>query len=80
MLDDVTQALSETHEKEQSFYKTSVKNLEQRLDQVRKAIESAYEDRCFGRITTNEYDKYVRSWKHEETDLIEQIKDHSNAD
>lgn len=72
--------MSEEHNREQAFYNKSLGNLEARLKEVRGAIKNAYEDKCFSRITASEYDTFVKDWKKEETDLLEQIKDHSKAD
>lgn len=79
-LQQLSERMSEEHNREQAFYNKSLGNLEARLKEVRGAIKNAYEDKCFSRITASEYDTFVKDWKKEETDLLEQIKDHSKAD
>jgi site-specific DNA recombinase len=51
-----------------------------RLNQIQKAIENAYEDKCMGNILEDTYVSLVDKWKKEETEILEKIQSMTSRD
>lgn len=69
-----------TFEHERAFYKKSSDTIVKEIRDIDHRIEEMYKDKLCGRITADEYDKYVLKFKDQQDDLSSQLKDHIKAD
>lgn len=79
-LEELKQRLHANYEDERKFYKSNVTRINDRLRILESRKEQLYLDKLDGRITTDDYDKYVKKFKQEECKLLEDLQDHSKAD
>ncbi|MBU0976110.1 recombinase family protein [Patescibacteria group bacterium] len=61
--DMIIKTLTESHEGKKEFIKTEVANCRKQIDRFEDMIEEAYEDKCAGSITQDQYDKYSSKWR-----------------
>lgn len=80
VVEDVKMKLKESSRVERKFYEDNLQRINSQLERIRARLKIAYEDRLDGRITTDEYDKYLQESKQKERDLLLQLEDHSRAD
>ncbi len=79
-LEELKVKLHKNHEEEQKFYKSNVDRIKKRLNVLEQRKEQMYFDKLDGRITSDEYDKFIKKFKQEECEQIESLQDHSKAD
>lgn len=72
--------LEKTVENEQRFYKKSTDDLNRFIEESNQKLKTMYQDRLVGRITPDDYDKYVIEEKDKQLDWNAQLKEHIKAD
>lgn len=72
--------LKKTVEYEQRFYKKATDGIMKQIKDIDRKLYEMYQDKLSGRITADEYDKYVIIEKEKQLDLNAQLKDHIKAD
>ncbi|OIO53478.1 hypothetical protein AUJ46_04735 [Candidatus Peregrinibacteria bacterium CG1_02_54_53] len=78
--EDLKTKLTAFHADEQYFYEQNLKRINADLAKLKKNNKTMYQDRLDGRITVEEYDKMFEENKQKETDLLEELKGHSEGD
>lgn len=76
----INKKLNESVESERKFYKQSSAGIMKQIEDIDKKIDTMYQDRLVGRITPDNYDKFVIKEKEKQDDLTAQLKDHLKAD
>ncbi len=77
---EITEALKEIGENENRFYRQSINSLKTEHDKYEARIKKMYEDKLDGRITDEMYDSFLKEYKEKQADVLDQMKDHSDAD
>ena len=72
-------ALVESHADEKEFHRKAIERLRGEYDRLQRRIETAYEDKLDGRITTEFYDQKVREWRAEQERIEIALRDHREA-
>jgi site-specific DNA recombinase len=80
LIKEITDGLKEVGESENKFHKSNVKELRVEYDKYELRIKKMYEDRLDGRITDEMYDSFLREYKGKQSEILEQMQDHSEAD
>lgn len=62
-LEKITKTLRESHEGKVKFTEEETRKCRQEIDRYQKMIENAYEDKCAGSITHEQYDKFQTKWR-----------------
>jgi site-specific DNA recombinase len=62
------------------IYRNAIKETKDKVDVIDKRLETLYEDRLDGRITTPDYDKYVTKYKAEKEELEYRLVEYTNND
>ncbi|MBP9773116.1 MAG: recombinase family protein [Candidatus Peribacteraceae bacterium] len=78
--EDLKKKLSSSQKDEQEFYEMNLKRINAELARLTKRNKIMYQDRLDERITLDEYDKMFQENKVKETDLLEELKSHHEAD
>ncbi len=68
------------HDNIQLFYKNAIKDTSNRIAVIERRLDTLYEDRLDGRITTTDYDKYVKKAKAEKEELEYKLVEYTNND
>ncbi|EKE25639.1 MAG: cassette chromosome recombinase B [uncultured bacterium] len=79
-LEKLKDELRIAHASEKQYYEQNVSAINRQLGQIDARLKMMYNDRLDGRITTTEYDSLVKDQKEEYRSLLEQQKEHSEAD
>lgn len=79
-IDELTLELKKIAESESGFYKHSVGALQTEHQLLKDRLDKMYEDKLDGRITQDEYDEKLKSYKARQADLLEEIGKHDKAD
>lgn len=79
-INDITEMLKEIGNGESLFNKQSASSLKAEYDKYQIRIKKMYEDRLDGRLGEKEYDELVREYKAKQSDVLEQMKGHTDAD
>lgn len=69
-----------SHENEQSYYQQNLKRIQGRLDAISRRLRLMYEDRLDGRISTDEYDGFVKELGAERQRLLIELEEHAKGD
>ncbi len=77
---EITEGMKEIGENENRFYRKSINTLKTDHDKYEGRIRKMYEDKLDGRITDEMYDSFLREYKEKQAEILEQMKDHSDAD
>jgi site-specific DNA recombinase len=64
-LERLTETLRESHESKARFNESEVDECNRQIKRYLKMIGNAYEDKCSGSITQDEYDEYQKKWRAE---------------
>ena len=64
----------------QLYYQTAVSETRTKINKLDKKIDILYDDRLEGRITTNDYDKYVTKYKNDKKELEAKLTEYTNDD
>ena len=75
----VKEALRESHGEEKEFHREAIERLQAEYNRLQRRIETAYEDKLDGRITTEFYDQKVGEWRTEQARIREATADHEAA-
>lgn len=79
-IQEITEGLRSLGKSEGDFHRTNVANLRQEYDQIETRISKMYDDRLDGRITDEMYDKKLREYKERQSDILVDLRIHSDAD
>jgi site-specific DNA recombinase len=80
IVNQVLDVLKGEHDNIQLFYRNAIKETKDKVDVIDKRLETLYEDRLDGRITTPDYDKYVTKYKAEKEELEYRLVEYTNND
>lgn len=80
IVNQVLGILKGEHDNIQLFYKNAIKDTSDRVTTIAKRLDTLYEDRLDGRITTADYDKYVTKYKAEKDELEYKLVEYTNND
>jgi site-specific DNA recombinase len=80
IVNQVLDILKGEHDNIQLFYRNAIKETKDKVDIIDKRLETLYEDRLDGRITTPDYDKYVTKYKAEKEELEYRLVEYTNND
>lgn len=75
----VKMALVESHADEKEFHREAIERLRGEYDRLQRRIETAYEDKLDGRITTEFYDQKVCEWRAEQERIELALRHHREA-
>ena len=76
----VLDILKKGHDDIQLYYQTAVTETRAKISRLNKKIDMLYDDRLEGRITTNDYDKYVTKYKNDKEELENKLVEYTNND
>jgi len=76
----VLHTLKSEHENIQMFYRNAITQTRTEYNKLQKKLDVLYEDRLDGRITVDEYDKYVTKTKAEMDELDRKLVEFTNND
>ncbi len=76
----VLDILKKGHDDIQLYYQTAVTETRAKINRLNKKIDMLYDDRLEGRITTNDYDKYVAKYKNDKEELESKLVEYTNND
>lgn len=79
-INEITEMLRDIGEGESRFNTTSINNLKAEYDKLQNRIKKMYEDRLDGRLSETDYDEFIRDYKSKQSEILEQIKGHTDAD
>lgn len=77
---EITEGMKSIAENENRFYTKSINALKAEHDKYETRIKKMYVDRLDGRITDEMYDNLLREYKEKQSELLDQMQDHSDAD
>ena len=80
IVNQVLDVLKGEHDNIQLYYRNTIKEAKDKVDVIDKRLETLYEDRLDGRITTPDYDKYVTRYKAEKEELEYRLVEYTNND
>jgi DNA invertase Pin-like site-specific DNA recombinase len=80
VLADVKIQMENSHKAEREFYQSSIDKLRRESDLIDEKVDTMYQDRLVGRITTEYYDDKVKESKAKQEKLNDLIQNHSQAD
>ncbi len=69
-----------SHENEQNYYQQNLKRIEGRVEAISRRLKLMYEDRLDGRISTDEYDTFVKELGAERQQLLIELEEHAKGD
>ncbi len=75
----VKQAILESHQDEKQTHQEAQERLRKQYDRLQRWIDTAYEDRLDGRISTATYDAKVAKWRDEQDQVLRSMQDHQQA-
>ena len=77
---EVLDILKKGHDDIQLYYQTAISETRSKISKLNKKIDMLYDDRLEGRITTNDYDKYVTKYKNDKEELEKKLVEYTNDD
>ena len=77
---EITEGMKEIAENENRFYTKSINSLKADHDKYETRIRKMYIDKLDGRITDEMYYSLLREYKEKQSELLDQMQDHSDAD
>lgn len=80
MVMQVLDILKKGHDDIQLYYQNAVSETRAKISKLNKKIDMLYDDRLEGRITTNDYDKYVTKYKKDKEELENKLVEYTNND
>ena len=80
IVNQVLDVLKSEHDNIQTFYKNAITQTRSEYNRLQKKLDTLYEDRLDGRITVDDYDKYVTKYKAEMDKLDRKLVDFTNND
>ena len=80
LVNQVLDLMKSQHDNIQLFYKNAISQARAEYKRFEQKINTLYEDRLDGRITVDDYDKYVTKYKAEMEDLDRKLIEYTNND
>lgn len=80
IVSQVLELMKNEHDDIQLFYKNAIAQTRAEYLRLEKKLGMLYDDRLDGRITVDEYDKYVMKYKTEMEDLDRKLVEYTNND
>ena len=80
IVNQVLELMKNEHDNIQLFYKNAITQTRAEYLRLEKKLGMLYDDRLDGRITVDEYDKYVMKYKTEMEDLDRKLVEYTNND
>jgi site-specific DNA recombinase len=77
---DITEEMKKIGENESLFFRKSMSSLKSEYDKYEVRIKKMYIDKLDGHISNEMYESLVKEYKEKQTEILEQMKDHSDAD
>src|SRR3989339_363191 len=75
----IKKALKESHADETVYHSTTVEELNQRYEQIKKRLDKLYDDKLDEKITLDFYNQKFKQYTGEKDTVLETIKKHSQA-
>jgi len=79
IVEDIKQALRESHQDKIDYHNNALKALNKRAQQVRKLIDKDYEDKLSGVISEDFWQRKSIEWNNELTQISADIESYENA-
>lgn len=79
-IDELTAELKKLGRSEAVFHKDNMDALHNAYEVFENRISKMQDDKYDGRITQENYDKKLKEYKEKQTDILNQMKDHSEGD
>ncbi len=80
IVNQVLDLMKNEHDNIQLFYKNAITQTRAEYQRLERKLGTLYEDRLDGRITVDDYDKYVMKYKSEMEDLDRKLVEYTNND
>ena len=80
MVEDIKQALRESHQDKIAYHNDALKALNRRAKHVQGLIDKAYEDKLSGVISEDFWKRKSSEWQNELVEINNKIESHNNAD
>ena len=80
IVSQVLDVLKQEHDNIQLFYQNAIKQTRTEYQKLEKKLAMLYDDRLDGRITVDDYDKYVTKTKAEMDELDRKLVEYTNND
>ena len=79
-LKEIYQKIQQKQQELRAFEDKNKKTLINRLEQLKKAAQKAYEDKCLDSISGDIYVSLIEKWKKEENEILEKIQGSTSRD
>jgi site-specific DNA recombinase len=79
-IQEITDGLRKLGKSEADFHKAHMVNLRKEYDTIQDRLSKMYDDKLDGRITEEMYDTKLREYKQRESELLVDMRIHSEAD
>ena len=76
----VLDVLKKGHDDIQLYYRNAIGETRGKIEVLNKKMDILYDDRLEGRITSNDYDKYVKKYKADKAELEQKLVEYTNND
>lgn len=76
----VLDVLKKGHDDIQLYYRTAIGETRSKIENLNKKMNILYDDRLEGRITSDDYDKYVKKYKADKEELEQKLVEYTNND
>lgn len=80
IVNQVLDLMKNEHDNIQLFYKNAISQTRSEYQRLERKLSTLYEDRLDGRITVDDYDKYVMKYKSDMEDLDRKLVEYTNND
>ena len=78
-MEDIKQALRESHEEEMSYHNQAIISLDKRYLELQKRVDAAYIDKLDGQITQSKYDELTMLWRNEQSENRQRKEQHEKS-
>ncbi len=75
----IRKALKESHEEETAYYTTTLNELTQQHERLKKRLDRLYVDKLDGKISEESYERLFKQFAEEKNSILDAIKAHSNT-
>lgn len=76
----VKKALLDSHKDKIEFHSSAIRELEQKLETIEKRLDRLYDDKLDEKIDPKTYDRKFQQYTQEKEEIIESMKNHTEAD
>lgn len=76
----VLDVLKKGHDDIQLYYRNAISETRAKIETLNKKMDILYDDRLEGRITSNDYDKYVKKYKADKDEQQQKLVEYTNND